>query len=87
MDRTLRKSASIRRRKRAATRHGRGNTLHAVHLAGEGIFVLRWALGEMSAMLLASQRVLPRAAQRLGLEFRYPEIGPALADLCFAHDH
>jgi NAD dependent epimerase/dehydratase family enzyme len=58
-----------------------------VHLAGEGIFVLRWALGEMSTVLLASQRVLPRAAQRLRFEFRYPEIGPALADLCFAHDH
>jgi hypothetical protein len=48
--------------------------------------VLRLALGEMSTVLLASQRVLPRAAQRLGFEFRYPEIGPALADLCFAHD-
>jgi NAD dependent epimerase/dehydratase family enzyme len=43
---------------------------------------LRLAFGEMSAVLLASQRVLPRAAQRFGFEFRYPEIGPALADLC-----
>ncbi|MGD0947732.1 MAG: TIGR01777 family oxidoreductase [Candidatus Binatia bacterium] len=49
--------------------------------------VLRLALGEMSTVLLASQRVLPRAAQRLGFEFRYPEIGPALADLCSAGDH
>jgi uncharacterized protein (TIGR01777 family) len=47
---------------------------------------LRLALGEMSAMLLASQRVLPRAAQRFGFTFRYPEIGPALADLCSARD-
>jgi uncharacterized protein (TIGR01777 family) len=46
---------------------------------------LRLALGEMSAMLLASQRVLPRAAQRFGFTFRYPEIGPALTDLCAAH--
>jgi uncharacterized protein (TIGR01777 family) len=46
--------------------------------------VLRLALGEMSTVLLAGQRVLPRAAQRLGFEFRYPEIGPALADLCYA---
>jgi NAD dependent epimerase/dehydratase family enzyme len=48
---------------------------------------LRLALGEMSAVLLASQRVLPRAAVRLGFEFRYPEIEPALADLCSTRDH
>jgi uncharacterized protein (TIGR01777 family) len=48
---------------------------------------LRMALGEMSTVLLSSQRVLPRAAQRLGFEFRYPEIGPALADLCSARDY
>jgi uncharacterized protein (TIGR01777 family) len=48
---------------------------------------LRLALGEMSTMLLAGQRVVPRAAQRFGFEFRYPKIEPALADLCSAHDH
>ncbi|MFN8628725.1 MAG: TIGR01777 family oxidoreductase [Candidatus Binatia bacterium] len=43
---------------------------------------LRLALGEMSTVLLASQRVLPRAAERLGFVFRYPELGSALAELC-----
>ena len=41
-------------------------------------FLLKLALGEMSEILLASQRVLPRAAQSAGFEFRYPEIGAAL---------
>jgi len=43
---------------------------------------LRLALGEMSAILLASQRVLPRAAERLRFTFRYHQITDALADLC-----
>jgi uncharacterized protein (TIGR01777 family) len=48
---------------------------------------LRLALGEMSAILLASQRGLPRAAQRFGFEFRHPKIESALADLCSTRDH
>ena len=45
-------------------------------------FALRLTLGEMSAILLASQRALPRAATQLGFTFRYPDIRGALADLC-----
>lgn len=48
---------------------------------------LRLALGEMSAVLLASQRVLPRAATRLGFSFRYPELEPALRELCQDGSH
>jgi len=59
-----------------------GRALHRPAVLPVPAVALRLALGEMSAVLLASQRVLARAAQRLGFEFRYPQIGPALADLC-----
>jgi uncharacterized protein len=42
-------------------------------------FVLRLALGEMSAELLTSARVLPRRLLEAGFEFDYPTIGTALA--------
>jgi uncharacterized protein (TIGR01777 family) len=41
-------------------------------------FALRLLLGEMSEVLLGSQRAVPEAALRAGFEFRYPEIGAAL---------
>jgi uncharacterized protein (TIGR01777 family) len=44
-------------------------------------WALRIALGEMAFVLLASQRVLPRAALDRGFEFRYPELAPALRDV------
>ena len=40
--------------------------------------VLRLALGEMADMLLTGQRVLPRAAERLGYRWQYPEVLGAL---------
>jgi NAD dependent epimerase/dehydratase family enzyme len=42
---------------------------------------LRLLFGEMSEMLLASQRVVPQAAEAAGFRFRFPQLGPALADL------
>jgi uncharacterized protein (TIGR01777 family) len=39
---------------------------------------LRLVFGEMSAIMLASQKVLPRVAQRTGYEFRYPTLDAAL---------
>jgi uncharacterized protein (TIGR01777 family) len=42
---------------------------------------LRVALGEASALLLESQRVLPAAARAAGFAFRHPELSGALADL------
>ena len=47
-------------------------------------WVLRIVLGEMSTVLLASQRVCPRLAERLGFHFRFPKLAYALEDLC--HD-
>jgi len=44
-------------------------------------FALRLLFGEMSEMLLGSQRAVPEAALRAGFEFRYPEIGAALIQI------
>lgn len=48
-------------------------------------FALRLALGDMSTILLGSQRVVPRVALRLGFRFQHPELASALADLCCDH--
>jgi uncharacterized protein (TIGR01777 family) len=42
---------------------------------------LRLALGEMADLLLGGQRAAPRRLIAGGCRFRYPELGPALADL------
>jgi len=44
-------------------------------------FALRFMFGEMSEVLLASQKVAPNAAAAAGFVFRFPHLGPALADL------
>jgi hypothetical protein len=42
---------------------------------------LRALFGEMAAMLLTGQRVVPRAAYAAGFTFRFPRLDAALADL------
>ncbi|HEX5226690.1 MAG TPA: TIGR01777 family oxidoreductase [Bryobacteraceae bacterium] len=44
-------------------------------------FALKLVLGEMSEMLLASQRVLPAVAKSSGFNFRFPDLHSALEDL------
>ncbi len=44
-------------------------------------FVLKLIFGEMAQVLLASQRVLPRAAEAAGFRFQYPSLAPALTNL------
>ena len=44
-------------------------------------FALRLLFGEMSEVLLGSQRVLPRAAELAGFRFNYHEVLPALRQL------
>lgn len=41
-------------------------------------FALKLALGEMAQMLLTGQRVIPAAAEKLGFQFRYPDLRAAL---------
>jgi hypothetical protein len=59
-----------------------GRVLNRPTLFPVPAFVLKLAFGEMSTVLLGSQRVKPDAARRLGFEFKFPEIGSALGDLC-----
>ncbi len=42
---------------------------------------LRLLFGEMSGVLLASQRVIPKAAEEAGYKFQFPELRAALGDL------
>jgi uncharacterized protein (TIGR01777 family) len=44
-------------------------------------FALKLMFGEMSEILLGSQRVLPAAALAAGYRFSFPELGAALRDL------
>jgi len=48
-------------------------------------FGLKAAFGEMSQILMASQRALPKVAQNTRYSFRYPELRPAL-DACLGKD-
>jgi len=44
-------------------------------------WALKLALGEMSALLLGSQRIYPRRTRDAGYRFRHPELEPALQNL------
>ncbi|NDD64644.1 MAG: TIGR01777 family protein [Acidobacteria bacterium] len=44
-------------------------------------FALRLLAGEMASVVLASQRVIPRAAMSAGYQFRFAEIDSALRDI------
>jgi uncharacterized protein (TIGR01777 family) len=44
-------------------------------------FALRVLFGEFAKILFASQRVLPKVAERTGFKFQYPDIGPALEQI------
>jgi len=44
-------------------------------------FALKLAFGEMAAVLLSSQRVVPAVAQRTGYRFQYPRLADALREI------
>ncbi len=48
------------------------------------VAAVKLALGELAEIAVTGQRVLPAKALRLGYRFRFPELGPALADLLAA---
>ena len=56
--------------------------LHRPLLLRAPALALRIGLGEMAALVLDSQRVVPRRLLELGFRFRFPKLGGALADLC-----
>ena len=55
-----------------------GKAIHRPSWAPVPAFVLKLALGEMAQMLLTGQRVIPAAAEKLGFQFRYPNLQEAL---------
>ena len=56
-----------------------GHVLHRPVLFPAPAFALRLLLGEMAdALLLASQRVLPKKLDQLGYRFAHPELESAL---------
>ncbi|MGA2881147.1 MAG: TIGR01777 family oxidoreductase [Bryobacteraceae bacterium] len=58
--------------------------LHRPAILPVPAFALKLAFGEMSEMVLASQRVLPTVAKSAGFRFQYQELHPALENLLSA---
>jgi uncharacterized protein (TIGR01777 family) len=57
-----------------------GRALHRPAFLPAPALALRLALGEVTDVLLESQRCVPQAALAAGFAFRFPELGAALAD-------
>ncbi len=55
--------------------------LHRPAILPVPAFALKLVLGEMSEIVLASQRVLPSALMQAGYQFQFPQLDSALADL------
>lgn len=55
--------------------------LHRPAIFPVPVFALRLLFGEMSEILLASQRAVPAAAEAAGFQFRYPELRRALVNV------
>ena len=58
-----------------------GAALHRPTIFPAPRMAVKLMFGEMGEVILGSQRVMPRAAQSAGFQFRYPELGPALRRL------
>ena len=57
------------------------STLHRPAVFPVPEFALRLIFGELSSVLIASQRVVPRAAERSGFQFRFPTVDEALREI------
>jgi len=58
-----------------------GQAVHRPAVFPVPVFALKLLFGDMSEVLLASQRVAPAAAEAGGYRFRFPQLAPALGDL------
>jgi len=58
--------------------HTLGKVMHRPSWIPVPGFALKLALGDMADMLLTGQRVVPAAAEKLGFQFRYPDLQQAL---------
>jgi uncharacterized protein (TIGR01777 family) len=61
-----------------------GHSLSRPAIVPMPAFTLKFMFGEMSDVMLASQRALPKAAEAAGYIFRYPSLEPALANVLAA---
>lgn len=61
--------------------HDLARALHRPAIFPVPEFALKLLYGEMSQVILGSQRVVPEAALQAGFEFRFPELGPALRQI------
>ena len=61
--------------------HDLARALHRPAVFPVPEFALRLLYGEMSQVILGSQRVTPEAALHAGFEFRFSELGPALREI------
>ncbi|MDQ6665927.1 MAG: TIGR01777 family oxidoreductase [Acidobacteriota bacterium] len=58
-----------------------GQALHKPAFLKVPAFALKALYGEMASVMLASDRVLPKAAEAGGFHFQYPELGTALKEI------
>jgi uncharacterized protein len=58
-----------------------GRALHRPSFMPTPKLMLRLALGKVASVVTTGQRVMPKKALELGYIFKFPEIGPALADV------
>jgi len=58
-----------------------GEAVHRPAIFAAPAFALKLALGDMSEVLLASQRVIPEATIASGFEFEYPDLKGALVEI------
>jgi hypothetical protein len=65
----------------AAFTRALGRALHRPAILPVPALALKLMFGEMSQVLLASQRVVPGAALRAGFEFQYPDVAAALVQV------
>jgi len=61
--------------------HDLARALHRPAIVPVPEFALKLLFGEMSRVILGSQRVTPEAALRAGFKFHFPELGPALRQI------
>lgn len=58
-----------------------GSALHRPSFLPAPAFALKAAMGELSTLVLSSQRVVPQSAIENGFSFRFPEIQSALTEI------
>lgn len=58
-----------------------GKVLHRPHWFPAPTFILKFALGEMSLLVVDGSRVLPEKAMEIGYQFKFPQLKEALEDL------